>query len=266
MSNDGPSLPPPPPGQMPWGAPPLGSRKVRKPSRWRWVGIGLGALILLFVIIAIASPKKKTPAALATSTSTTVAPVPAATKTRATSAVTAAPMTAAPTTTVAPTTVPAGPAKTFGDGTHLVGTSIAAGTYRAGGGEGCYWQRLSGLGGTLGDIIANDDAVGPAIVTILPTDKAFSTQYCGTWTPLPSSGSQAISFGDGTFAVGIEIAPGTYQAPGGSSCYWERESAFGAGGINGIISNDNPSGSVVVAIAPTDEGFQTQGCGSWTKA
>lgn len=125
---------------------------------------------------------------------------------------------------------------------------------------------MSGLGGDLSNIIANDDAVGPAIVTVVATDKAFDSEGCGTWTPLPSSGPQATSFGDGTWAVGIEIAPGTYQAPGGSSCYWARLSAFGAGGTVGIIANDLPPGAVVVSITPSDEGLDADGCGPFTQS
>jgi hypothetical protein len=170
-----------------------------------------------------------------------------------------------PTTSKATTS---GGMTSFGDGTRLVGKAsgdIAPGTYRTAGQSGCYWARLSGLGGSLSDIIANDDAVGPAIVTIDATDKAFDSQGCGTWGPLPTTGPQATRFGDGTWAVGIEIAPDTYQAPGGSGCYWARLSAFG-GGLSGIIANDDAAGAVLVSIASTDKGFETKGCGTFTKS
>lgn len=45
----------------------------------------------------------------------------------------------------------------------------------------CYWERLSGFGGQLEDIIANGNPSGQAIVTIAPTDVAFKSQRCGTW-------------------------------------------------------------------------------------
>jgi hypothetical protein len=45
-------------------------------------------------------------------------------------------------------------------------------------------QRMSGLnrtGGTLGELIANDFGT---IVTIAPSDAAFSSERCGTWTKI----------------------------------------------------------------------------------
>lgn len=75
-----------------------------------------------------------------------------------------------------------GPTTTFGDGTHLVGPDIEAGTYRNGGASGaCYWERLSGFGGTTKDIIANANPRGQAFVTIDPTDAAFTSKRCGEW-------------------------------------------------------------------------------------
>lgn len=71
--------------------------------------------------------------------------------------------------------------QSFGDGTHLVGSGIQAGTYRAPGGEWCMWERLSGLSGDMSDWIAGDVPTGGAIVEIKPTDKAFKASGCGTW-------------------------------------------------------------------------------------
>ena len=41
-------------------------------------------------------------------------------------------------------------------GTYIVGSDIAPGTWKSSGGSGCYWARLSGFSGTIGNIIAND--------------------------------------------------------------------------------------------------------------
>ncbi|MEV0318301.1 PASTA domain-containing protein [Streptomyces sp. NPDC050658] len=68
------------------------------------------------------------------------------------------------------------------DGTYMVGEDIDPGTYKTDGGGNCYWERLSGTGGDLGDIIANDLPSGSSYVTIAPSDKAFSSTGCGTWT------------------------------------------------------------------------------------
>lgn len=94
----------------------------------------------------------------------------------------------APTSTlpVVPPT-PAGPAsKIRKDGTYLVGTDIAAGTYRSSGGDFCYWERLSALTGSFSAIIANNADEGQQFVTILPGDKAFKSQGCGTWELIPN--------------------------------------------------------------------------------
>lgn len=70
----------------------------------------------------------------------------------------------------------------FGDGTWVIGEDIEAGTYRNDGGSWCYWERLSGLSGEFGDIIANGLPDGQAVVEIASSDAAFSSNGCGTWT------------------------------------------------------------------------------------
>lgn len=64
-------------------------------------------------------------------------------------------------------------------GTYLVGIDIAPGTYRGEAGEdfleSCYWERLSGLSGSFGDLIANDNANGQFYVEVRASDYAFST-------------------------------------------------------------------------------------------
>jgi hypothetical protein len=74
------------------------------------------------------------------------------------------------------------PGTPFPDGTYIVGTDLTAGTYRSPASAGCYWERLSGFGGTLDQIIANDGTDTGAIVTISASDKGFSASKCGTWT------------------------------------------------------------------------------------
>lgn len=68
-----------------------------------------------------------------------------------------------------------------GSGTYRVGIDIEPGTYVSTSGGSCYWARLSGLGGTLSDVIANDNVTGQAVVTVSPSDAAFETSRCGTW-------------------------------------------------------------------------------------
>lgn len=67
----------------------------------------------------------------------------------------------------------------FEDGHFIVGTDIAPGMWRNDAPEGCYWARLRGFSGTLGDTIAN--ANFKDTVTIASSDKGFVSRRCGTW-------------------------------------------------------------------------------------
>lgn len=155
---------------------------------------------------------------------------------------------------------------TFADGQHLVGQDIQPGTYRAPDAtSGCYWERDKDFSGNLDSILANDNPTGPAIVTILPADKGFTSQGCGTWTTSPARASTSTTtITDGTWLVGVDVAPGTYRTSGGDGCYWERENDF-LGGLNSIAANANPTGPAVVTISPADKGFTAKDCGTWTR-
>jgi hypothetical protein len=68
------------------------------------------------------------------------------------------------------------------DGTFMVGTDIAPGTYSSAGpvdGRTCYWKRLSSPNSS--DIIDNAMTKKPQVVQIDPTDKAFKTDGCQPW-------------------------------------------------------------------------------------
>lgn len=72
------------------------------------------------------------------------------------------------------------------DGTYIVGQDIQPGTYRTAGPaselvDNCYWARLKGTSGELGEIIANQNLAGPGVVTIAPSDGAFETMGCKPW-------------------------------------------------------------------------------------
>ncbi|MDQ3767793.1 MAG: hypothetical protein M3346_10665 [Actinomycetota bacterium] len=72
---------------------------------------------------------------------------------------------------------------TFGNGTFVVGEDIPAGTYTAPGGGGCYWARLSGLSGSLNDVMANHFGPGTQTVALSGSEAAFETDGCGEWSP-----------------------------------------------------------------------------------
>lgn len=162
------------------------------------------------------------------------------------------------------------PAVTFGAGLYLVGKDVPAGRYYTVPTSGCYWERLSGLGGTLAEIIANDfigSNYKQAIVDIKASDLAFSTNTgCGTWFSTPRLGFQAV-IPSGIWLVGTQITSGTYQANVSSGCYWERLRDF-AGSLSSIIANNyvSSAGPQLVSIAAGDTGFTTNdSCGTWTR-
>jgi len=156
----------------------------------------------------------------------------------------------------------------FGDGTYAVGNGsgqVPAGTYRSTGGSGCLWSRLSDLTGSPDSYITGAVMSGPDVVTVLPSDGGFETDGCGTWFTLPATGPEVTSFGDGGYAIGIDIAPGTYSAPGGSDCYWEQDSDF-LWVTSSLISDGGSDGPQTVQLASNAVLFFVQGCGTWTKS
>jgi hypothetical protein len=102
-----------------------------------------------------------------------------------------------------------------GDGTFKVGTDIQPGTYRSQGAHSCYWERLRGLSGALADTIANGAGNWPQVVEILPTDVAFKTQQCPSWTP--DSGAPTTT--SSTSKTPVALPPGAQVCPsnGGSA-------------------------------------------------
>ena len=150
----------------------------------------------------------------------------------------------------------------FGNGTHIVGTAVKPGRYiTTTSSKMCYWERMSGFGGSFDEIISNEIGNGAhMVVDILATDRGFKSNGCGTWvryTPKP-----AAKITDGTWVINDEMAPGLWQASKPADCYWERISDF-SGGFDSIIANEIEGG--IVQIEPTDVGFSSSRCGTWTK-
>ena len=168
------------------------------------------------------------------------------------------------TTTLPPTTVSE---ITFGDGMWRVGVDIPSGTYRNSNTSSlCYAARLSGFGGTLDDIIANELADHAMIVTIGSTDAGFESDGCGVWSNIhdPLTATPTSGFGDGYWFVGSEIAPGLWRNSDSSQlCYWERLSSFDWT-LGSIVANGLSESIQTVQIATTDIGFRSWDCGTWT--
>lgn len=171
-----------------------------------------------------------------------------------------------PSATPKPTSTPTPSHPHFGDGTFQVGKDIQPGTYRTrAGSSGCYYARLKGFGGTLDEIIANNNTDAPAIVSIAASDKGFQLQNCGTWTQdLSQITTSKTTFGDGMFIIGTDVTPGTYRNSGAQVCYYARLSGFG-NTTDEIIANNNVDTPTIFTIGASDKGFQSNGCGTWTK-
>jgi hypothetical protein len=176
-----------------------------------------------------------------------------------------------PTPTPRPTPRPTPPPASFGDGDQIVGADIRPGTYRTREAAffGCYWERLKGFSGGLDDIIANGTGSGYFVVTIERSDAGFSSRGCGEWSAdlsrVKKPGDPITE--DGTYIVGVDVAPGTWRSRGGDGvgCYAARLRGFG-GTLDQIISNDVSSGGgLIVTIAASDKGFESTGCGRWQR-
>lgn len=156
---------------------------------------------------------------------------------------------------------------TFGDGIWIVGVDIQPGTYRTDASPGwCYAERLSGFGGTLDEITANELSFDPLIVTIKATDAGFSSEDCDLWTndTTPRTISPTAGFSDGDWVVGSEVAPGLWRNSDSSGwCYWERLSGF-SWELGDIITNGLSYDIQTVRIEPEDRGFHALDCGTWT--
>lgn len=70
------------------------------------------------------------------------------------------------------------------------------------------------------------------------------------------------SFGDGIWAVGSDIQPGTYLTTGSDRCTWRRISGF-SGESSEILAIENPDQRAIVEILESDTGFSSGNCGDW---
>lgn len=178
--------------------------------------------------------------------------------------------------TVEPSTSPEAAGYAITEGTWFVGSEVIPGTYIAFPESSCYWERLSGSGGTLEEIEANDNIALQGLVTIKKSDYAFSTT-CEGWYAVEDyialfdqgigkTMEELNGFipGDGQYIVGYDILPGTYRSKGNDGCYIARLGGF-SGELDEIISNDFGNGNMLVTIKSGDEGFETSGCYEWNR-
>lgn len=167
-------------------------------------------------------------------------------------------------TAVPPTDTPAPPPTPIQGlvppGTYLVGTDIEPGIYVGQAGQGvfdsCYWGRLSGLGGTLEDLLANENSVGLYYMEVLPSDKALETACeLRAVDHVPARETLLTVLPPGMYLVGRDIGPGMYRGVAGEdvlgSCYWARLSGV-SGELDEVLANDNATGQYYIEVQPGD--------------
>lgn len=118
---------------------------------------------------------------------------------------------------------------------------------------------IAGVAIVLGGCGGGSSHTATTVTSMLPAETKTVTV---TFTPPPPPGPKTSIESDGTFAVGGDIAPGTYRTPGKYGCYWARLRSFDT---NDIIDNNVSDGPQVVQILPGDKAFLTRNCGSWQK-
>jgi hypothetical protein len=127
------------------------------------------------------------------------------------------------------------------------------------GGDFCYWERVSGLGGSEAEQIANSAGKGSRVVTIASTDAGFTSTGCGTWSS--NLASPGVPIADGVWIVGVDLSPGRYRGEVGPACLWQRLSGFGGTDGESLEVGESPA----VEIRPDDRGFLSLNCGRWTQ-
>lgn len=166
------------------------------------------------------------------------------------------------------------PGEPFPDGTYVVGDELAPGRYRATApSDSCHWARLNDFLGEYGHthqgfVIRRS---GPtSIVDIAPEDAGFWSIGCGTWTgDLSPVATPGQAFPDGTYIVGVDIEPGRYRATVSDEvCEWRRLYDFGGprGAYEGFYATSWGQGLPIVDIYPSDVGFTSSGCGTWSNS
>jgi hypothetical protein len=66
------------------------------------------------------------------------------------------------------------------------------------------------------------------------------------------------------YIIGVDIGQGTWRNEGSSGCYWARLSGF-SHEVDDITANQYADTQQIVTISPGDAGFESSGCGTWSK-
>ena len=102
-----------------------------------------------------------------------------------------------------------------------------------------------------------------AIQPVMDRCEAVVAAAAADAEPVPAPAAGTIEEGD--WAVGVDVAPGTYRtdAPVVDGCYW----AIYKAGTNqeDIINNGNPTGGYPTVVLKKGQEFTNQGCGTFVK-
>lgn len=160
----------------------------------------------------------------------------------------------------------------FGEGTWLVGVDISPGTYRSSSsGDRCagMWLYLS-EGGVVVET-GGPGLVDGGLVATLVAGETFFTAGCGAWTTDLSSPRSELTapLGNGAWITATDLEPGMWRTNGttrtdGGGCFWQRLSGFHGYKHEDVIAVGASYDSMTVRIAPSDVGFYTADCETWT--
>ncbi|WP_062384658.1 hypothetical protein [Demequina iriomotensis] len=100
------------------------------------------------------------------------------------------------------------------NGYYRVGKDFQPGTYYRTGSSVCEWYRLSGKDIDVAkNVRGNNGGLGRVYLQVKATDTWIHVSGCGGWTRFDGTGAQRTSIGgNGTYAVGADIKPGTYTS------------------------------------------------------
>ena len=109
----------------------------------------------------------------------------------------------------------------------------------------------------------------PPVRTVTVTVPAPPPETVTVEAPPPTAAGPSgplTTFGEGTWEVGVDIAPGKYKTSGSTSsgCYYARLKQ-NDGSLGDIIDNNIQDGPMTVVIKSNDGYFETSGCEDWVK-
>jgi hypothetical protein len=157
----------------------------------------------------------------------------------------------------------------FGNGNHSVGVKgldVRPGLYTSAIPLGGHCAAEREQAGTAGFVGVAGSSGGRSFIDVLTTDTGVMSSGCGIWIHprIVSYNPNRATAKVGTYRVPTDLLPGSYAAPGGAGCSWQRLSDFKGTAGSVITQSVNPGLAPRVTIASTDAGFKTTvQCGGW---